>query len=144
MEPPLSALPVPAAGMMLGKILTLNTSHQPTQLGFQVGFVKVKSSCTDSLLHPDGMNMRVGCIHIIISSQWAAYVNTLAKTTCKAEQRRMLTRGPPVNISDKTALPCPDDGEVYSLWYMDSPNIEQSAKLEGSLTDQVVLNPLFV
>ena len=42
-----------------------------------------------------------------------------------------------VNLSDKTALPCPDDGEVYSLWYMCIPEEEQSGKLKGSLIGQV-------
>jgi hypothetical protein len=75
----------------------------------------------------------IHCIKHLLSTQWDTYVNTLCKTTCKAEQRRMLTRGPPINLSDKTALPCPDDEEVYALWYMSSPDEEQSAKLTGSL-----------
>ena len=58
------------------------------------------------------------CIDHLLNTQWEIYVNTLAKTTCKAEQRRMLTKGPPINIGDQKALPCPNDGEVYKLWYM--------------------------
>jgi hypothetical protein len=41
-----------------------------------------------------------------------------------------------VNISDKTALPCPDDGEVAALWFM-STGQEHSPKLEGSLVGEV-------
>lgn len=43
-----------------------------------------------------------------------------------------------VNISDRTALPCPseDSPEVYSLWSM-ATNEEFSAKLAGSLTGPV-------
>jgi hypothetical protein len=44
----------------------------------------------------------------------------------------MLQAGPPINLKDKTALPCPDDSEIYSLWYMIDNN-EHSAKLKGSL-----------
>jgi hypothetical protein len=44
----------------------------------------------------------------------------------------MLQAGPPINLKDKTALPCPDDAEIHSLWYMED-NKEHSAKLKGSL-----------
>lgn len=74
------------------------------------------------------------CITILLRSQWLKYTDALRTTTCKAEQRRLLQRGPPINLSDKTALPCPggDHAEVQSLWFM-SDNDEHSAKLEGSL-----------
>ena len=75
------------------------------------------------------------CIDHLLNTQWEIYVNTLAKTTCKAEQRRMLTKGPPINIGDQKALPCPNDGEVYKLWYMVSSE-EKSAKLKGSLVGE--------
>lgn len=32
------------------------------------------------------------CVNILIQTQWDLYVNSLAKTTCKAEQRRLLAR----------------------------------------------------
>lgn len=48
----------------------------------------------------------------------------------------MLEKGPPINISDAKALPCPDGAEVHSLWYMIDGE-EHSAKLEGSLTGEV-------
>jgi hypothetical protein len=48
----------------------------------------------------------------MLKTQWDQYCKRLATVNCKAEQRRMLERGPPVNISDKTALPCPDTEEV--------------------------------
>lgn len=76
------------------------------------------------------------CIQHMLNSQWEAYCSSLAKTTCKAEQKRLLTKGPPINISDKTALPCPDDGEVHALWFMDEPTVDQSAKLTGSLVGE--------
>ena len=64
------------------------------------------------------------------------YTTSLAKTTCKAEQRRLLQKGPPINISDARALECPDGGEVHSLWYC-SDGLEHSAKLEGSFEGEV-------
>jgi hypothetical protein len=78
----------------------------------------------------------IGCIEQLLKTQWSTYTTALAKTTCKAEQRRLLLKGPPVNISDAKALACPDDAEVHSLWYM-VDNLERSAKLEGSLAGEV-------
>ena len=72
------------------------------------------------------------CVGILLASQFDQYRKSLSTTTCKAEQRRLLEAGPPINLKDKTALPTPDDGEVYSLWYA-SDGCEHSAKLEGSL-----------
>jgi hypothetical protein len=72
------------------------------------------------------------CIGQLLSTQWNAYVSALAKTTCKAEQRRLLARGPPINLRDPKALPCAEEGEVQLLWYM-AEGAEKSAKLEGSL-----------
>jgi hypothetical protein len=77
------------------------------------------------------------CINQMLDTQWETYTNGLAKTTCKAEQRRLLTRGPPINLRDSKVLPCPDDGEVYSLWFM-SDNNEHSARLKGSLIGEVI------
>ena len=77
-----------------------------------------------------------------MKSQWSTYTTALSKTTCKAEQRRLLARGPPINISDPKALECPDGGEVHSLWYM-ADGKEYSAKLEGSYVGEVsILTPL--
>eukprot|EP00596_Hydrurales_sp_CCMP1899_P001337 CAMPEP_0119041888 /NCGR_PEP_ID=MMETSP1177-20130426/14160_1 /TAXON_ID=2985 /ORGANISM="Ochromonas sp, Strain CCMP1899" /LENGTH=105 /DNA_ID=CAMNT_0007008289 /DNA_START=231 /DNA_END=548 /DNA_ORIENTATION=+ len=72
---------------------------------------------------------------MIQKTQWSTYTTALEKTTCKAEQRRLLAKGPPINVSDTKALPCPDGGEVHTLWYM-SDGLERSAKLEGSLTGE--------
>jgi len=74
------------------------------------------------------------CVEELLKSQYAGYVNSLKTTKCKAEQRRLLQRGPPVNISDAKALPCADSesGEVHALWFMGTGKVH-SAKLEGSL-----------
>ena len=77
------------------------------------------------------------CVGHLLQTQWKTYTEGLAKSTCKAEQRRMLEKGPPINISDKTAMPCPDgtekgNAEVHSLWYK-SDGEEHSAQLEGAL-----------
>jgi len=75
------------------------------------------------------------CVCYLQQTQWGVYTMALAKTTCKAEQRRLLDKGPPVNLKDKTALPCPEEGEVHALWFMNG-NEYKSAKLEGSLVDE--------
>lgn len=78
------------------------------------------------------------CVSYLLKTQWELYTSALAKTTCKAEQRRLLKSGPPINLKDAKALPCPDEGETHSLWFM-SDGAEHSAKLEGSLTGEVSL-----
>jgi hypothetical protein len=76
------------------------------------------------------------CVKYLLQTQWKIYTDALAKTTCKAEQRRLLKRGPPINLRDDEALPCPEKGEVQSLWFL-SDGLEHSAKLEGSLVGEV-------
>jgi hypothetical protein len=76
------------------------------------------------------------CVSYLITMQWELYTGALAKTTCKAEQRRLLKAGPPINLKDVTALPCPDEAEVHLLWFM-SDGQQHSAKLVGSLEGEV-------
>ena len=76
------------------------------------------------------------CVEVLISTQWEKYTSALQNTTCKAEQRRLLTTGPPVNVKDDNALPCPGKGEVNLLWYM-STQQEKSGKLKDSLEGEV-------
>jgi hypothetical protein len=76
------------------------------------------------------------CIEHLLKSQWSLYTEALAKTTCKAEQRRLLTRGPPINLRDDRALPCPANDEIHKLWYHHG-NVEKEAKLEYSLVGEV-------
>jgi len=72
------------------------------------------------------------CVNQLLANQYHIWVNKLETSNCKAEQRRMLKEGPPVNVKDKTALECPDGSEVFRLWYS-SDQAEHSAKLDGSL-----------
>lgn len=81
------------------------------------------------------------CVTYLLKSQFQKYKDTLAKSKCQAEMRRMVTAGPPVNVKDAVALPCGEDegvigdshnGEVHSLWYSSDGEVH-SAKLEGSL-----------
>ena len=75
------------------------------------------------------------CVQELLSSQWDTYVTALAKSTCRAETRRLVAKGPPTAIFDGSALPCPEGAEVHSLWYM-SDNKEHSSKLEKALTGE--------
>ena len=96
-------------------------------------YIEYKSSI-DSPWLPSGFCR--DCINTLIQHQFDTYKKSLAETKCKAEQRRLLQQGPPINISDKTALVCPDGGEVYLLWQM-IDGTERSAKLDGSLVGEV-------
>jgi hypothetical protein len=97
-------------------------------------YVEFQSS-HDSEWFPSGFCEN--CVNHLLNNQWELYTSALAKTTCKAEQRRLLKMGPPINIKDATALPCPDGGEVFLLWFMSDGN-EHSAKLTGSLIGEVL------
>ncbi|CAN0266325.1 unnamed protein product [Ectocarpus sp. 6 AP-2014] len=75
------------------------------------------------------------CIGVLIKSQWSIYEDTLAKATCKAQQKRMLGEGPPTHVHDKTALKCEEGESVHSLWFVGDEGGEpkiQSALLEGA------------
>lgn len=72
------------------------------------------------------------CVEYLLSSQWSDYVTRLQKTTCKAEQRRMLARGPPEYLRDEKMFMEVPDSEVRWLWYMSDSSVK-SARLEGAL-----------
>ena len=99
------------------------------------------------------------CVSYLITTQFNKYKDSLANTKCKAEMRRLVEAGPPVNVYDKTALPCESEsegkgeekdststststtkdtsknGEVVALWFM-SDGKEHSPKLSGSLVGE--------
>lgn len=66
--------------------------------------------------------------------QFSTFVNKVKTTDCQAELRRLLATGPPIYVSDKHALPLPENGDTHvcMLWFS-SDNTERSAKLEGAL-----------
>eukprot|EP00349_Pseudokeronopsis_sp_Brazil_P008790 CAMPEP_0202972034 /NCGR_PEP_ID=MMETSP1396-20130829/32842_1 /ASSEMBLY_ACC=CAM_ASM_000872 /TAXON_ID= /ORGANISM="Pseudokeronopsis sp., Strain Brazil" /LENGTH=152 /DNA_ID=CAMNT_0049702029 /DNA_START=93 /DNA_END=551 /DNA_ORIENTATION=+ len=72
------------------------------------------------------------CIEYLLQTQFQNFKDAWQKTTCKAEQRRLVTRGPPINLRDDKAMPCPGKVEINLLWYM-SDGQEKSAKLLNSL-----------
>ena len=75
------------------------------------------------------------CIEHLIGTQFARYGDLVKKTTCKAELGRLLKAGPPINLKESQSLPCPDDGEVFKLWFS-SDKAERSAKLKDSLVGE--------
>ena len=44
------------------------------------------------------------CVEYLLNTQWKLYVDLLEKTTCAAEQRRLLEKGPPLNVSVRPLL----------------------------------------
>lgn len=58
-------------------------------------YVEYKASADDSW-HPSGYCL--DCINILLKSQWQQYNDQVKTVKCKAEQRRLLTRGPPINL----------------------------------------------
>ena len=101
-------------------------------------YVEYKSHPSSDNQHPiwQASGFCENCTEHLLKTQFSLWTEALAKSTCLAEQRRLLKRGPPVNLRDDKALPCPDNGEVARLWYMRT-NHEKTAKLEGSLEGEV-------
>lgn len=74
----------------------------------------------------------VDCVKHLLKIQYHKYLDTLATTTCAKEQRTLLDRGPPVNVSDRLGFPEAESAEVYSLYDFGSAE-PLSPRLEGSL-----------
>lgn len=69
----------------------------------------------------------------LLKDQFLTFVNKVKTTDCQAELRRLLSKGPPIYISDSHALPIPEgDTHIGTLWFS-SDNTERAAKLEGAL-----------
>jgi hypothetical protein len=69
----------------------------------------------------------------LLDEQFHQYVERVKKTDCQAELRRLLDKGPPIYISDDTALPLVEgDTHISKLWFA-SDGQERSAKLDGAL-----------
>eukprot|EP01031_Cornospumella_fuschlensis_P037326 gene37326-45316_t len=75
------------------------------------------------------------CVRYLLRTQWQSYLDHLEKPTCRAELRRLVKDGPPINLRDKEGLPCPDNGEVMMLWFMSSDR-EESAMLKGAIVGE--------
>jgi hypothetical protein len=72
----------------------------------------------------------------LLNSQFHTFVNKVKTTDCQAELRRLLASGPPIYVSDKHAMPVPnEDTHIISLWYASDSN-ERSAKLDGALEEE--------
>lgn len=73
----------------------------------------------------------------LLEEQFHQYVNRVEQTDCQAELKRLLDKGPPIYLSDDTALPLEEgDTHVSKLWFA-SDGKERSAKLEGALEGDV-------
>jgi hypothetical protein len=71
----------------------------------------------------------------LLQSQFHDYVQKVRTTDCQAELRRLLATGPPIYISDKHAMPLPEnnqDTHICTVWFA-SDDIERSAKLDGAV-----------
>lgn len=82
------------------------------------------------------------CVEYLQQTQFQNFKDAWQKTTCKAEQRRLITLGPPLNLRDDKAMPCPGKVEINLLWFM-SDGKERTAKLNGSLEGEVRFIPRY-
>ncbi|EKX72888.1 conserved hypothetical protein [Theileria equi strain WA] len=77
----------------------------------------------------------IDCVQRLLKIQYYKYLETLSKTTCAREQRTLLDKGPPINISDRIGFPLSGSQEVFCLFDFNTFK-PLSAKLDGSLTGQ--------
>ncbi|XP_022588327.2 uncharacterized protein LOC34618102 [Cyclospora cayetanensis] len=75
------------------------------------------------------------CIQQLQQTQFKRYCDGVSHSTCAKEQRALLHRGPPINLSDPHAFPVAERTEVEALWIAATKQ-QASAKLEGSLTGE--------
>lgn len=71
----------------------------------------------------------------LLAEQFPNFIDRVKQTDCQAELRRLLSKGPPIWLEDKHALPLAQeetDTHVCKLWYA-SDNLERSAKLKGAV-----------
>lgn len=112
-------------GVLILKFLTFNTS-------FRLLFAVEYQTYPSMQWHPAKYEASV--ILQLQKDQFSAFVNKVKTTDCQAELRRLLDKGPPIYISDKHALPLPENGDTHicKLWFS-SDDAERSAVLEGAL-----------
>lgn len=70
------------------------------------------------------------CIINMIETQWELYVQNVATEDCEPTLRKLLNKGPPINLRENSIICDNEQSEVYKFWFANS---EQSAKLKGSL-----------
>lgn len=78
-------------------------------------------------------------VRLLLKTQFKTYLKNVEKASkdCAAAVRRLVKKGPPKYISDKTALPLKRETDEYidRLWFSDS-NEEVEAILEGCMSDE--------
>jgi hypothetical protein len=76
----------------------------------------------------------------LLAEQFNDYIARVKETDCQAELRRLLSKGPPIYLSDEHALPLDHDNEkdeyVCNLWFASDKNRIVSAKLQGAVEGQ--------
>lgn len=80
--------------------------------------------------HPSLFSTQV--VKRLLDTQFDSYMKSVQQPDCKAELRR-LTKGPPIYIEDKHAMPLPEgETHICALWFSDNPSKEESSKLKGA------------
>eukprot|EP01068_Selenidium_serpulae_P019581 Selendium_serpulae@DN6891_c0_g1_i1.p1 len=75
------------------------------------------------------------CVGHVQGSQFHRYVKDLEKVNCAAQHRRMVEKGPPINLHDKLSFPVAEGGEIHQLWSFKDKQV-MSAMLDGALTGE--------
>ncbi|TMW57446.1 hypothetical protein Poli38472_003371 [Pythium oligandrum] len=69
----------------------------------------------------------------LLDTQFHTYIKKVQEADCKAELRRLVTKGPPVWLEDKHALPLPEgETHITKVWFAKDDE-EKSAKLDGAV-----------
>ena len=71
-------------------------------------------------------------VYCLLFDQFKRYCDGVCHSSCAKEQRSLLRRGPPINLSDAHAFPAAGHEEIGALWRA-ATRSETSPKLHGSL-----------
>jgi hypothetical protein len=55
------------------------------------------------------------CIQTVLDTKFDAYINGVANSTCEAELKRYMIKGPPIYIEDPTGFPVQDGMFTYPI-----------------------------
>ena len=72
------------------------------------------------------------CLERLMDSKFEAYVSGVANSTCEAEMRRYLTKGPPIYVEDNAGLPVGEGEHVDEIWVSSDDSV-RSGKVKGAL-----------
>ena len=71
------------------------------------------------------------CVSILVETGWNTYISNVNNADCAAALKRLIEKGPPINLRDDYGVPCDNENNEVVIFYFGDGI--KSAKLNGSL-----------